>query len=230
MKVFGYLRVSGRGQMDGDGPERQEKAIRLYCVQHGYTLVELFIESISGTNDLEGREQFQKMRTAIGNEIRGVVIEKLDRLARDLMIQEQFIADLQRNGVTLFSTQEPDLCSQEPARILMRQIMGAFAQYDRAMIVSRTRAARKRIRERGGRCEGRSPYGWAVVGPKHEKRLDPIEAEQLIIEHIQGMRSRGMNLFGITSALNQSEYRPRTGQRWHPQQIARILERQPTSR
>jgi DNA invertase Pin-like site-specific DNA recombinase len=224
MKVYGYIRVSGRGQMDGDGPERQETAIRLYCVQHNLDLVSVFIESTSGTNDLEDRAEFQRMRDFLGQNM-GVVVEKLDRLARDLMIQEQFVADLQRNGVTLYSTQEPDLCSKDPARILVRQIMGAFAQYDRAMIVSRLRGARQRIRARGGRCEGRSPYGYKIAGDKGQKALHPIASEQEVIKQIRVLRDSGSNIYSITSWLNASQFKPRGGTQWHPQQVVRILDR-----
>jgi DNA invertase Pin-like site-specific DNA recombinase len=52
--------------------------------------------------------------------VRTVVIEKLDRLARDLMVQEHIIRDLQERGITLISAAEPDLCSNDPTRKLLR--------------------------------------------------------------------------------------------------------------
>jgi hypothetical protein len=45
-------------------------------------------------------------------------------VARDLMMQESIIADLQRKGLTIASVGEPDLCSADPSRILMRQTLG----------------------------------------------------------------------------------------------------------
>ncbi len=88
-----------------------------------------------------------------------IIIEKLDRLARVLMIQERILADFKGRGVTLISVAEPDLCSTDPTRTLLRQIVGAVAQYDKASIVSKLRAARQRQREQHGRCEGAKPYG-----------------------------------------------------------------------
>lgn len=41
----------------------------------------------------------------------------------------------------------------------MRQILGAFAQYERAMIVQKLKGARQRVRVKSGRCEGRKPFG-----------------------------------------------------------------------
>ena len=88
-----------------------------------------------------------------------VLIEKLDRLARDLMIQETILRDLQRRGVSVVSTMEPDLCSDDPSRKLVRQIMGCYRGVRTSMIVSKLAGARQRMRVRTGSCEGRKPYG-----------------------------------------------------------------------
>ena len=95
----------------------------------------------------------------MANGVRTVLIERLDRLARDLMIQEHIIQDLQRRGIALVSVAEPDLCSDDPTRKLMRQIMGAIAEYDKAMVVLKLRGARQRAKAKTGRCEGAKPYG-----------------------------------------------------------------------
>jgi len=70
------------------------------------------------------------------------------------------------------------MCSDDPSRVLIRQILGAFAQYERAMIVQKLRGARRRIRAKVGRCEGRKPYG-----------TRPGEAE--VIEHMKNFANRG---------------------------------------
>lgn len=226
IEAYAYCRVSGRGQLDGDGPERQETAIQEHCACNGIVVRETFIEPITGKSDLEGRKEFQRMRAMLlAGPIKTVIIEKLDRLARDLMIQEQFVADLQRNGVTLLSTFEPDLCSKDPTRVLMRQIMGAFAQFERAMIVSRTRVARERIRSRGGRCEGQAPYGYQVVGQKGQKQLEPIESEQKVIRDVHTMRLQGRSILSIAKILNLANIPSRHGKPWGCMQILRILKR-----
>ena len=99
MKAFAYLRVSGRGQVDSDGFDRQLSAIRSYASGQGISIARVFREGVSGTIAGMDRPAWVEM-----------IIEKLDRLARDLMIQEHIIADLQRRGITLVSVAEPDLC------------------------------------------------------------------------------------------------------------------------
>ena len=92
--AYAYLRVSGKGQLDGDGFTRQLDAIMSYAKQHGYQIIEVFEEQgISGTKELDDRPALQFLLAALANgTAKHVLIEKLDRLARDLMVQETFWA------------------------------------------------------------------------------------------------------------------------------------------
>src|SRR5690349_23102280 len=94
------------------------------------------------------------------NGVRVVIIEKLDRLARDLMVQESIIADLRKHSFELVSVAEPDLMANDPTRILVRQMMGAVAEYEKSQIVLKLRGARMRKKAATGRCEGRKPFGF----------------------------------------------------------------------
>jgi DNA invertase Pin-like site-specific DNA recombinase len=104
-----------------------------------------------------------------------VLVEKLDRLARDLMVQESILRDLRNDGFSLVSVMEPDLCSDDPTRKLMRQILGAFAEYEKSLIVAKLRGARQRTRAKEGRCEGRTGKTGIGIQPENStrKRLSP---------------------------------------------------------
>ena len=145
-KAHSYLRVSGKGQVEGDGFPRQLKAIRQYAESHDMKIVSVFREEgVSGTVESANRPAWAELMTALhSNGVRTIIIEKLDRLARDLMVQETIIADLNRHGFDLISVAEPDLMATDPTRILMRQLMGAVAQYDKSQIVLKLRGARLR--------------------------------------------------------------------------------------
>jgi DNA invertase Pin-like site-specific DNA recombinase len=215
MKVFGYLRVSGKGQLHRDGFTRQRLAIEKYCTIHGHQLVQVFAEkAVPGSTDMVDRPEWREM---VGQALEGgaeaVVIERLDRLARDLIVQEHIIGDVIKRGLTLLSTAEPDLCSSEPTRILIRQILGAVAAYDKAMIVLKLRGARERMRERTGRCEGAKPYG-------------TFAGEAEVIDRMRTLRANGAHLSAIAGALNADGVRPRLGTQWFPMTVSRILERE----
>jgi DNA invertase Pin-like site-specific DNA recombinase len=150
------------------------------------------------------------------NGTRLVLIERLDRLARDLMIQESIIADMQRNGFEIVSVAEPDLCGTDPTRVLLRQMMGAFAEYERKMIVQKLRGARQRAKaSRPEYKEGRKPFG-------HR----PGERET--INRILALREQGTTLAAIADTLNREGRRPRAGAKWYEKQIARVLQREKT--
>ena len=139
-----------------------------------------------------------------------MLVEKLDRLARDLMIQETIIGDLKKNGFDLVSVSEPDLLKDDPSRKLMRQIFGAIAEYEKTMIVLKLRGARVRMRAKTGRCEGAKPYG-------------ELPGEEVIIEQMKDFRSAGFGFDRIAAALNAEGIRPRRGSRWHGLTVNKIL-------
>src|SRR5215469_449071 len=211
-KAHAYLRVSGKGQVDGDGFPRQLKAIRDYAAAHDIKIVNVYREEgVSGTRESADRPAWSELMTVLhANGVRVVIIEKLDRLARDLMVQEATIADLQRHGFTLISVAEPDLMATDPTRILMRQLMGAVAQYDKSQIVLKLRGARIRKRAREGRCEGRKPFGY-------------YPGEVTALERIRTLRSEGLGFDRIAARLNAESVPTRTGKRWHGVVINRIL-------
>jgi len=212
VRAFAYLRVSGKAQVEGDGFIRQLEAIKRYAAEHDVKIMRTFRdEGVSGTKDLEDRPAFVEMMTALhSNGTKLVLVEKLDRLARDLMIQETIIGDLRRNGFELVSVMEPDLLQDDPSRKLMRQIFGAIAEYEKTMIVPKLRGARARVRARSGRCEGRKPFGY-------------FEGEASVLAHIKALRTDGLGFDRIASRLNEEKIPTRTGKPWHGVVVNRIL-------
>jgi DNA invertase Pin-like site-specific DNA recombinase len=145
-----------------------------------------------------------------------ILIEKLDRLARDLMVQEHIIADLHKRGITLISALEPDLCSTDPTRKLMRQIMGAIAEYDKTMLVLKLNAGRARKRTNGGHAEGPPRYG-------HDPKRN---GEQKVITRIRQIVGSGSHTYqAIADTLNNEGTITRMGKQWTPMMVWRIVRR-----
>ena len=90
VKAVSYLRVSGKGQVDGDGFPRQRETIARYAKAAGFELVgEFRDEGVSGTKDLDAREGLSDLLARIrSNGVRLVLVERADRLARDLIVGE----------------------------------------------------------------------------------------------------------------------------------------------
>ena len=216
--AFAYLRVSGRGQVDGDGFPRQLSAVEQYATVHGLKIRKVYREEgISGTKELENRPALLELLAAIGSsDVRVVMIEKLDRLARDLMVQETIIGDLRRRGIELISVAEPDLCSDDPSRKLVRQIFGAIAEYEKAKIVLKLRGARQRMKARTGRCEGMRAYG--------EGR-----AEKRVVGRILELRAGGLAVDRIAAVLNAENLKPKYGAKWYGSSVSNVLKRNLTA-
>jgi DNA invertase Pin-like site-specific DNA recombinase len=214
-QAYAYLRVSGMGQVDGDGFTRQSGAINRYAVASGLCVVQTFREEgVSGAKDLENRPALQDLLAAIDSgEVRTVLIERLDRLARDLMVQETILGDMRKRGITVISVAEPDLCSDDPSRKLMRQIFGAIAEYDKAMIVAKLRGARQRVKARTGRCEGAKPFGEG-------------EGHRDTIVRILSLRSAGMAVDTIAATINAEGLPSKTGGKWYGSSVRNVILRE----
>lgn len=216
--AFSYLRVSGKGQEKGDGFERQRIAIQRYAAGNEITIVQEFSDIQTGKDEWQDRPGWAAMMTAIGDDIRTIIVEKLDRVARSMMVQELILADLTKKEVRLVS-QSDDTADMTPERQLFRVILGGFAQYERQSIVLKLRGARDRKKLRTGRCEGRIPFGGA---DKHGA-VRPGEPEAL--KMMRDYRNAGHTFANVAVAMNQSSYHTRTGKPWRGETIQKILTR-----
>ncbi len=212
-QAFGYLRVSGKGQINGDGPERQEAAIRSYAAVHGIEIVRIYFEKgVCGEVETMERPEFIEMIAGLGD-VRTVIVERLERLSRHLITQETCIQDFARQGIALVSCDpaEFDLMASDPSRVLVRQVFGAIAQYDKAMLVAKLRAARKRCKLAGKRMEGQKPFG-------------SRDGEALTVELVRHYRADGYSYEAIANILNADGVSTRKrGGKWFATSIKRIL-------
>jgi DNA invertase Pin-like site-specific DNA recombinase len=99
------------------------------------------------------------------NGVRVVIVEDASRFARSVIAQELGVLVMQERGVRVLTTAGEDLTNtDDPAKVMMRQIAGAFAQYEKARLVQKLRGARDRKSAAlGRRIEGRK--GYAEINP-----------------------------------------------------------------
>ena len=117
------------------------------------------------------RPGFSDMLTYLhGNGARIILVESASRFARDLAVQITGHELLKRKGIELVPVDAPDhFINETPTAVMVRQILGAVSQFEKASLVEKLRKARERKRIETGRCEGRKPVPEAVV--KEAKRL-----------------------------------------------------------
>jgi DNA invertase Pin-like site-specific DNA recombinase len=217
-QAYAYLRVSGRAQVGGHGFDRQEDAIRAYARSAKVEVVSVFREAHTGTE--ADRPVFVEMLAAIlGNGVKTIIVESLDRLARDIVVQTGLLGELRKRGVGLIAanTGEDVTATDDPMREALIQIQGVFAQLDKRLLVRKLRAARDAMRKATGHCEGTKPYG-------------TLPGEEAILGRILDMRranrGRGRISFAkIATALNAEKIPTRTGTAWAPAVIYYIVKR-----
>ncbi len=190
MKVIGYIRTSTEWQSDWFWLQVQNDAIVNYSKSECIELVKIYKEEwVSGS--LEYRPALNEMFQYIkSNKIDFVVFLRLDRLARDLLVQENLLAEFQRLSVKPISIDEPDLLSSDPSRVMFRQMKGAIAQYEKSMIALRLSSWRKKKVELGkGYAWGNLPFGFRF---ENEKYI-PIEEEMRVLKEIFRLRRKPRN-------------------------------------
>lgn len=231
MKLVAYLRVSTDQQAEhGLGLDVQRAAIETWRRTHGHRIVSWTEDAgVSGTNGLDTREGLLEALSAIRRKAAdALVVYRLDRLARDLVLQEQLLRELWSMGARVFSTApsedaylDPTGAADDPSRTLIRQILGAVSEYERAMIRLRMRSGKQRKAAVGGYIGGQVPYGWRNEGSD----LVPDEHEQQGLSLMVALRTRGASYRQICAELEAAGHRPKQSQRWHPDNVRMILTR-----
>ena len=221
MKAFAYLRVSGKGQIEGDGFVRQEQAIRNFAKAHGFEIAGLFKEGVSGTMDEADRPAFKEMlaemlRDGVGT----VIVEGMDRLAREYRIQESLLIFLASKGIELISARTEEnvtKCIQDdPMKKALVQVQGIFSELEKSLLVRKLHVARMRKKASEGKCEGRKSY----------KEIAPQ-----ILGEISRMRRKRKGLKPlpferIASALNERGYVNQSGSSFNGNSVRALWHRQ----
>ena len=163
LMALAYLRTSsasGIGE-DKDSQPRQRRAISAYAKRARYEIIaEYADEAVKGSDPIEARPGFAAMLQHIAsNGVRVIIVETASRFARDLTTQELGFAYLQKLGVTLIAADRPDaFVDDTPTAVMVRQILGAVSQMERATLLRRMNAGAARKKALTGKCSGRKTY------------------------------------------------------------------------
>lgn len=228
MKLVAYLRVSTDKQVErGMGLTVQEQAVKQWAKANGHRLTAIFRdEGISGSNGVDTRIGLHEALQAIQNgAAEGVVVYKLDRLARQLTVQEATLAQVWKHNGHVFACDLGEVRSDDPddpMRTAMRQMVGVFAQLERGMIAARMRAGRSAKAAAGGYAYGSPAFGFRSV----DGELIADEDETSTANFIMELHEQGRSLRQIVNALHAEHHRPKRGTVWYPKTIATIIRRQ----
>jgi DNA invertase Pin-like site-specific DNA recombinase len=234
MRLVAYLRVSTNGQLDGYGLDSQRADIRRWAKANGHKIVAEYVDSVTGkvhAADREGLTDALEHLTTPGAD--GMAFGRLDRLARELTIQEAILAMIWRDGHRAFAADQGEILQDDPddpMRTAMRQVQGVFAQLDRAMITKRLRDGRRAKAAAGRKAVGQYAYGYEAAGRGRERDAAPREDEQRTVRRIVELRATGASYRAIAAALDGEGLRPRRAEHWSPMAVRNIAVRETAAR
>lgn len=213
--IYSYRRVSTDEQHNG--PQAQSDAIASWG-RHGETLAgDFFDEGVSGGIPLEERPAGCALMEALKNGDT-IVVAKLDRLFRSVVDAAQTISGWTARNINLVCIAE-GFDMTNPYGRAMAQMASVFAELEREMIRSRTKAALASKKARG-ECVGEVPYGWDRVGNNLVKNRE----EQEVIIGIETLANNLMTPKQIAKHLNDYGLKAKKGGKWHATQVRRIIE------
>jgi DNA invertase Pin-like site-specific DNA recombinase len=157
-----YLRVSTIDQTTAN----QERELRAIASRMGWEITKVYRDhGISGAKGRNGRPQFDALcRDATKRQFDMIMAWSVDRLGRSLQDLVAFLSELHALKIDLYLHQQ-GIDTTTPSGKAMFQMMGVFAEFERAMIQERVRAGLSRARSEGKRL-GRPP-----IAPKLEASI-----------------------------------------------------------
>jgi DNA invertase Pin-like site-specific DNA recombinase len=219
-KAVAYLRTSSAANVgaDKDSEKRQRAAIQAYAKAAGIEIVDWYYDAaVSGADPVDTRRGFANMLERIeGNGVRTIIVETASRFARDLMVQEVGYSMLKGRGIELIAADSPTSFQDDtPTAKLIRQVLGAITEFDKAMTVAKLKGARDRKRATGVKVEGRKGH--------IEVRPDVVALAKKL-RRASPKTGKRRSLREIAKELARANYVNERGQPYAAQSIQNMLE------
>jgi len=218
-RAIGYRRLS-KLEPASVGLAQQAHAIAAAAARLGLPLDATYTDAdLSGGLPLEERPGLVDAIGALGpGDV--LVVAKRDRLGRDTFNVALIQRLVERQGARIVSAAGEGTDSDDPASRLLRQMVDSFAEYERALIRQRTKAALATKRARGERV-GNIRFGFRLSGDG--RTLEPHPSEQRAIRVMRDLRAAGCSCQAIADELTAQGFCTRTGRPWIRTRVHAVL-------
>lgn len=222
-----YLRVSTAGQaLEGYGLDVQEADCRALAERLGAVIVTVCTDGgVSGTVEAINRPGLTCALEAVtSGEADGIVCASLSRLGRTLTVQEAALAVAFNAGARVFTVAEGEVPADDPddpVRKMVRQILGAVYEAERATIALRLKKGRAAKRAQGGYAGGYVPMGSVLAGGE----VVAVPEELAAVERMVELRAGGATLRAIVATLDAEGVATKRGGAWTATTVRRMLAR-----
>ena len=193
MKAAAYYRTSSRSNVgfDKDSLSRQQNAVSQYAQANGIKIVsEYYDEAVSGADPIDIRDGFSSMLAEMeGTGATAILVESASRFARDLVVQITGHEKLQELGFDLIAVDSPSsFTDNTPTAELVRSLLGAVSQFEKAGVVARLKSGRERKKKLTGKGQGRRSLTEAFpelsLKAKRLRRKNPKTGKRLSYDKV----------------------------------------------
>ena len=221
-----YSRVSTDEQAaNGASLDAQERQCRNRLEAEGYPLAGIYRDAGVSAKDLRRPALLRLMDDVEGKRIGGIVVQKLDRLSRNVQDFLTTTARLNELHVDLISVQEKIDTSGPGGRFVLIVLM-ALAQLEREQTGERVKSVIRHKKSLGEFCGGPIPAGLRSIGPAGHRTLevDPVHGPKVAL--CWSMVATGATLLEVAGFLSREGVPTgKKGSRWQKANVGRFLAR-----
>jgi DNA invertase Pin-like site-specific DNA recombinase len=221
MKALAYVRVSTDEQVrEGISLENQESRIRAFCQAKDWELMEVLTDEGYSASSLDRPGMQEIIHRCQKQEVDVVVIYKLDRLTRSVRDLGYLVQDVFGKYGVAFSSIQDNFDTTTANGKLILNILGSVAQWERDIVVERTRdvMAHKRL---SLKLIGAIPMGFDL--DEDGETLLPNEEELEAVRQMMLLREAGYSFRAIADELNGDGIPAKQGGQWYAKTARSVL-------
>jgi len=228
LRLASYARVSTEEQREGQTIDSQVAELDRFAREKAWLIVDVYKdEGWSGA--LMARPALDRLRDdARKGLFQAVLINDVDRLARDVAHLGIIKRDLERQGVKVIFRKLP--AESSPTNNLMVNILGSFAEFERELIADRTRRGRRhKVEVRQEYLGSITAYGYRYIPKDRAAGKDGVlevapEEAAIVRQMFEWVAADALSARQIVHRLNDLKIPPRKGgRRWGKSSVLRIL-------
>ena len=228
LRVAIYARVSTEEQREGQTIDSQISEVEKYASQNHWSVTDVYKDE-GWSGSMLARPELDRLRDAASKGVfEAILINDVDRLARDVAHLGIIKRDLERKGVRLVFRKLPG--ENSPTHDLMVNILGSFAQFERELIADRTRRGRRHKAEVRKQYVGCTPpYGYQYIPQSSSERQRGVLRvnvhEAAIVRRIfSWIANEGLSLNGVVRRLAENGIPTRLGKtHWGVGMVGRVV-------
>jgi len=213
-----YLRVSTGPQVEGNSLVTQKVLLIEYARSRGYSVVDVYTDAgFSGKNT--DRPELKRLLADVKRRrIDIVLVWKVDRISRSMRDLLGLIATLRDHGVE-FAAVDQQFDTSDPMGLLVLHVLGSFAQFEREILIERTKEGHLRRLQEGDWSCGPVPFGYRKENGKLIEVPEEAETVRLMFRLFLKVQNRGE----VARELNRRGIQTRKGKRWDKNTVTYIL-------